>query len=129
MNTVATDVSKLLGEIRIDPELNKGMIRIAASKSGVAGLANRLDSDNHFLSRALSMGHEILVATTIAQSANASYAFDGMLSGMGFSGSDRDLAAVGRIMVNKIMSAERIPDAEVSDGLLASRFNLILTAI
>lgn len=128
MNDIA-NASRFIREVRIDPELTERMIRLAAADTRNAGIANRLETDKCFLSRALHMGHEILVATTIAQSAKAQCAFDDLLTSLGFSGNDHDLAVVGRIMVNKIMGTQRIPDPEVPDSLLASRFNAVLAAI
>lgn len=128
MNDIAK-ASGFIREVRIDPELTGRMIHIAAADTRNAGIANRLETDKCFLSRALHMGHEILVATTIAQSAKADYAFDDLLMGMGFSGNDHDLKTIGRVLINKIMSAQRIPDPEVPDNLLVSRFGAVLAAV
>lgn len=124
-----TEAMRFFADVRIDPEVTGQLVRIAARDAKIEGLMDRLEKDVCFNSRALHMGHEVLLATTMAQSAKADFSFDGLLASLVFGGNDRDLSAVARIMVNKVMSVARLPDPEVSEELLASRFGAILQAI
>lgn len=118
-----------IDEIRIDPDLTESMIRIAASEISNGVIASRLEGDCKIMTRALRMGHEILVATTLAQASKDETTFADLLARFAFSARDDDLKTVGRIMLAKIRKAARIPDEGISDSVLASRFNQIKAAI
>lgn len=122
------DLSELPEEVRIDPDLTERMVRVSAAEAG-AGIAARMDSDCNFMTRALRMGHSILVASTMAQAWSDKSPFGDLLANLIFSEKDEALSDVGRVMVAKIRKAARIPDPEISDSVLSLRFNQILAAI
>lgn len=131
MDMETTTAADQLRDIRVDHQVADDLVKVAASGLGDTRLLDRLDKDDNFSLRAGRMGQEIIIATTVAQTitAGAETVLDEALAKSTFSGQDQDLRAIGRALVARIARLARFPDDELSNELVASRFDKVLAAV
>lgn len=124
-----TELTTAADDIRIEPHIAEGLIRMAAEEIDDERVTARLDDEKDFLLVAIRMAQDILITTTMAQTMASDTPFKQMVASRAFGGDDADLQALGQALIDMIMARPRIADPEIPEELLVARYKEIRAAL
>ena len=129
MNLEHEKLAADIADIRIDPVLAEELMRSVLEDLDDERISARVSDERDFQMAAIRTTQDVLTMTTLAQTMRDTVPFKEVLSSRAFASGEADLQVIGQALAEKIARQPRIPDAEITDDLLATRYKAIIAAI